>query len=65
MKKSEKIKEQIGCKDTCYWSTGMCPKVETCPVTRKKEGFVYYTIGIMLYLIPLIIIILFFLIILS
>ena len=38
-KKSKQEKEKLyGCDGQCYWSTGMCPCVDTCPETRTKEG---------------------------
>lgn len=37
--KTKKEKAQLyGCDGQCYWNTGMCPCVETCPETRTKEG---------------------------
>ena len=37
--KTKKEKTELyGCDGECYWSTGMCPCVETCPETRTKEG---------------------------
>lgn len=35
--KEEKVK-LYNCDGQCYWNTGMCPCVETCPETRTKEG---------------------------
>ena len=35
--REEKV-ELYNCDGQCYWSTGMCPCVETCPETRTKEG---------------------------
>lgn len=38
-KKSKEEKAKLyGCDGQCYWNTGMCPCVETCPETRTKEG---------------------------
>lgn len=40
MKKSKEEKAQLyDCDGQCYWNTGMCPCVETCPETRAKEGW--------------------------
>ena len=40
MKKSKEEKAQLyDCDGQCYWNTGMCPCVETCPETRTKEGW--------------------------
>ena len=37
-KSKEKKAKLYGCDGQCYWNTGMCPCVETCPETRTKEG---------------------------
>lgn len=38
MEERDRKREQYGCNGQCYWSTGMCPCVDTCPETRSKEG---------------------------
>ena len=63
-KKSKKEKEKLyGCDGQCYWSTGMCPCVDTCPETRTKEGLATIAAVIcyivMLLLVPIIIAVLF------
>lgn len=38
MKKDrEQGAKEHNCDGRCYWSTGMCPMVETCEETRTKE----------------------------
>ena len=42
MTKKEKLKleeraKKYKCNGICYWATGMCPLVETCPETKDKE----------------------------
>ena len=38
--KTKKEKARLyDCDGQCYWNTGMCPCVETCPETRAKEGW--------------------------
>lgn len=31
--------EKYGCDGKCYFNTGMCGGVDTCPETRTAEGF--------------------------
>ena len=59
--KEEKVK-LYNCDGQCYWSTGMCPCVETCPETRTKEGLATIAAVIcyilMMLLIPVVMIVL-------
>lgn len=34
---TNKRSKKYGCDGQCYTSTGMCPRVEYCPETRKIE----------------------------
>lgn len=57
MKKSrEQRAKKHNCDGRCYWSTGMCPEVETCEETRTKE-FICTGIAVLtVFLMPIIII---------
>lgn len=36
-KKQEELANKYHCDGRCYWSTGMCPRVDYCEHTRVKE----------------------------
>ena len=60
LKKQQERAKKYGCDGTCYWSTGMCPRVETCDETRTGEfiatAIATITILVMMAMIPIIVI---------
>lgn len=57
MKKDREQRAKLhNCDGRCYWSTGMCPKVEVCEETRTKEFACTVIAALIVYLIPIVII---------
>lgn len=59
----EERRELYGCDGKCYWPYGMCPRVEFCEETKKREFVaswlsVVIICGIALLLVSLVIILL-------
>ena len=45
--KQKKLADKYKCDGKCYWSTGMCPRVDYCEHTRYKE-FIAMMLAILL-----------------
>lgn len=45
--KQRKLADKYKCDGRCYWSTGMCPRVDYCEHTRYKE-FIAMILAILL-----------------
>lgn len=47
--KQKKLADKYKCDGRCYWSTGMCPRVDYCEHTRYKE---FITMMLVILLMP-------------
>lgn len=45
--KQKKLADKYKCDGKCYWSTGICPRVDYCEHTRYKE-FIAMILAILL-----------------